>query len=157
MDAEFDPVLTTLAADLRAGTIDPAALFWLKTYVDLALQKEGDVRSDHWVEAGLAAGKNIPGLDATAMPPRRDLVSRYDLFCFQRLQDGAEFSGETLTGLDWARRYLVRLNDPLVSDLPKLHAKVAALWDELGGVRQTYASLEKMLAVYGRRGRTILL
>lgn len=103
MHAEVQARLAQLDTDLRGGRIDHAALFWLRLFVEQAAAG-GQVRSDRWVEAGLAAAQAIPGLDATALPPRRDLLARSGLFRLTRLRDRQVFSGEALAGLDRPRR-----------------------------------------------------
>ncbi len=71
MHAELRARLDQLGDDLRAGGVDRAALFWLKVFVDAATAAGGQVRSDRWVDAGLAAARAIPGLAATAAGPAR--------------------------------------------------------------------------------------
>src|SRR5262245_5490153 len=99
MHAELRTHLEQLSDDLHAGRIDRAALFWLRTFVAAASEQDGQVRSDRWIEAGLEAARKLPGLSATALAPRQQLVGRYDLFRFVRLRDEAEFSGPGLADL----------------------------------------------------------
>ena len=139
--------LARLEADLRSGALDRAALFWLKAFVDSA-GSEGAVRSDHWVEHGLAAAATIPGLDAASIAPRRDLIARYELFRFVRLKDQAEFSGQALAELDWQRKYRVSLRPEFAWDLPELQRWTAEQWAELGGVDPQFAALEGVLEKY---------
>ena len=48
--------LNRLEADMRGGVLfDRSALFWLKTFVVLAVTNDGVVRSDRWVEDGLVS------------------------------------------------------------------------------------------------------
>ena len=53
--------LNRLEADIRAGALDRSALFWLKTFVMLAVTNDGVVRSDRWVEEGLALAAHHAG------------------------------------------------------------------------------------------------
>ena len=76
MDVELRYQLSQLGDDLRAGRLDRAALFWLKIFADLASQDDGKVRSDRWVEAGLEAAEQIPGLTVTDLAPRRGWPER---------------------------------------------------------------------------------
>src|SRR5512138_1362267 len=117
MHAELQARLERLGDDLRAGRIDRAALFWLKVFADAAAP-EGWLRSDRWVEAGLEAARELPGLPAAALAPRQDLVARSGLFRFVRLKDDAELSGDALKDLDWQRRYRVSLLPEFADDLP---------------------------------------
>ena len=55
MHADLAASLVRLETDLRTAAIDRSALFWLRTFVDLAAGGDGSVRSDRWVEDGLAA------------------------------------------------------------------------------------------------------
>src|SRR5688500_15847417 len=148
MHAELRARLDQLGDDLRAGRVDRAALFWLKVFVDAAAELGGQIRSDRWVEAGLTAARDIPGLAATAPAPRRDLVRRYGLFRFVRLRDGAEFSGAALEQLDWQYKYDVGLLPEFAGDLPDLRGWANAQWAELGGVAPEFAALETVLADY---------
>jgi NADH-quinone oxidoreductase subunit F len=157
MRAELQARLDQLAADLRAGQIDRAALFWLKVFADMATDAGGQVRSDRWVEAGLAAARAIPGLTAAAPAPRRELVGRYPLFRFVRLRDGVEFSGAALEQLDWQYKYDIGLLPEFADDLAALQQVVEALWAELGGVAPEFAALEDVLARYRPQGRAGLI
>jgi NADH-quinone oxidoreductase subunit F len=157
MNDALESRLTKLAHDLRQGLLDRAALFWLKIFAELAAQNEGHVRSDRWVEAGLEAAQQIPGLDATHLAPRQALVSDYDLFRFTRLKDEATFSGPDLTGLDWQRKYHVSLIPALAEELSALRQWTAERWSEMGGVSPRYAALEEVLARYRPQGQTGLL
>ena len=157
MNSELKERLLKLGSDLHAGQVDRAALFWLKVFVDEAVAAGGEVRSDRWVEVGLVAGQHITGLRATALGPRQQLVSRYDLFRFVRLKDGVEFSGEGLVNLDWGRKYRVGLMPAFTADLPELGAWTAERWDELGGVAPEFADLEDVLARHSPQGPTTLI
>jgi NADH-quinone oxidoreductase subunit F len=157
MHAELQARLARLNDDLRSGQIDRAALFWLKVFADAASSDSGQVRSDHWVEAGLAAASQVPGLAATAVLPRQQLVERYGLFQFTRMKDSATFSGADLAQLDWQRRYPVGLPPDLAGDLPALREWAERQWTELGGVAPEYAQLEAALSRYASAGRAGLL
>ncbi|MFN8505314.1 NAD(P)H-dependent oxidoreductase subunit E [Kouleothrix sp.] len=157
MNADLRARLEQLGDDLRAGDVDRAALFWLKVFADAATGDGGQIRSDRWVDAGLAAARAVPGLDAAALAPRRALAERYGLFRFVRLKDGAEFSGAALADLDWQRKYDVGLAPAFAADLPALREWAGARWDELGGVAPTFALLEGVLARYAPQGRAGLL
>jgi NADH-quinone oxidoreductase subunit F len=156
MHAELHARLERLGDDLRAGRLDRAALFWLKMFAEAA-GPEGYVRSDRWVEAGLAAARDVPGLSAAALAPRQELVVRYGLFRFVRLKDDAAFSGDALQDLDWQRRYRVSLLPELADSLPELRRWAAERWDELGGVAPEFAALEQALARYQPLGRAGLI
>ena len=157
MNSELNARLSKLDDDLRAGQVDRAALFWLKVFADEAAAAGGEVRSDRWVEAGLEAGRRIPGLAATAPAPRQQLLAGYDLFQLVRLKDEAELSGESLADLDWGRKYRVSLLPAFAADLPELGAWTTELWAELGGVAPEFAALEEILARYSPQGRTVLI
>jgi NADH-quinone oxidoreductase subunit F len=157
MRAELRARLQRFGDDLRAGRVDRAALFWLKVFADAATASGGQVRSDRWVDAGLAAARAIPGLAATATGPRRELVGRSGLFRFVRLRDGAEFSGPALEQLDWQFKYDVGLLPDFADDLAALQQSAEALWAELGGVAPEFAALEDVLARYGPQGRAGLI
>jgi NADH-quinone oxidoreductase subunit F len=146
-----------LDADLRAGRVDRAALFWLKVFADGAVANGGQLRSDRWVDAGLQAARETPGLYAAALAPREQLVAHYGLFRFVRLKDSAELSGEALAQLDWQRKYQVGLRPEFADDLPALHAWAAQQWAELGGVAPEFAALEEALARHAPQGRSALL
>lgn len=146
MHPDLSAALLRFEADLRAGDLDRAALFWLKTFVGQALAGGGVTRSDRWVEAGLAAAQETPGLSATSLEPRQRLVADYGLFRFVRLKDEAEFSGGALATLDWQRKYRVSLLAIFAADLPALAAWVEARWSLWGGVDPQMAALEKVLA-----------
>jgi NADH-quinone oxidoreductase subunit F len=146
MHADLAAALVRLEADLAAGAIDRAALFWLKVYGEQALAGGGGLRSDRWVEAGLAAGAEIPGLSPAQLEPRQRLVAGYGLFRFVRLKDDAEFSGAALADLDWQRKYRVSLLPAYQADLAALAAWVEARWSRLGGVDPQFAALENVLA-----------
>lgn len=152
MHVDLAAALARLEADLAAGAADRATLFWLKVYVEQALAGGDALRSDRWVEAGLAAGKEIPGLSAARLEPRQQLVAGYGLFRFVRLKDDAQFSGAKLASLDWQRKYRVSLAPAFVASLAELAAWVEARWSRLGGVDPHYASLEAVLARYGGAG-----
>ena len=147
MHTELATRLAQMETDLRNGTLDRAALFWLTVFAD-ATASADSVRSDHWVEQGLAAAADIPGLDAANLAPRRDLVTRYNLFRFVRLKDNAEFSGASLADLDWQRKYRVSLRPEFAWDLPELRSWAEARWTELGGVDPQFAALEAVLEKY---------
>jgi NADH-quinone oxidoreductase subunit F len=162
MHADLKARLSNLADDLRAGRVEPAALFWLKVFADEAMQAGGEVRSDRWVEAGLAAARQTPGLAAAALPPRgvaarQRLVSDYDLFRFIRLKDEAELHGEALAGLDWQRKYRVGLLPAFAGDLPEVQTWAGEAWAELGGASPQLAALQGVLARYGAQGPTALI
>jgi NADH-quinone oxidoreductase subunit F len=157
MNAELKTRLSKLEDDLRADRLDRAALFWLKIFADGALKNEGELRSDQWVEAGLAAAGEIPGLVVTALAPRQALVTGYDLFRFDRLKDGAVFSGDGLADLDWVRKYRVGLLPSLAAELEDLKVWADRLWAELGGTTPQFAALEKVLAQHRLQGETALL
>lgn len=140
--------LETLEHDLRAAALDRAALFWLKTFVELAATGDGGVRSDRWVEAGLAQANDLPGLAVTAAAPRQRLLADYDLFRLIRLKDGVELRGTDIAQADWQRKYEVRLLPELEGALSELQAWVEERWAELGGPDRRYAALEQALARY---------
>ncbi len=149
--------LQRLDADLAGGVIDPAGLFWLLVFADEATAADGGIRSDRWVDAGLAAAAAEPGLDATAIEPRRQLVTDYDLFELTRLKDQAQFSGTSLYDLNWQQKYVVRLLPAFDGDLSELRAWAHEHWSASGGAGAQAAALEQILAEYGPRGRTVLL
>jgi len=60
--------LEKFAEDLRQERVSRASLFWLRIFLNNAQQ--GLLRSDHWIEAGLREGADVPGLDPTALAPR---------------------------------------------------------------------------------------
>src|SRR4051812_34729798 len=156
MQAELHARLEQLGDDLRAGRIDRAALFWLKVFADISLP-EGQLRSDRWVDAGLEAASQLPGLQAAALGPRQDLVVRSGLFRFVRMKDDAEFSGAALQSLDWQRKYRVSLLPAFAGELPTIQIWAAARWAELGGVAPEFAALEQVLARFGAYGRAGLI
>jgi NADH-quinone oxidoreductase subunit E len=148
MHPDLSAALSHLDADLRSGAVDRAALFWLKVFADEALAAGGALRSDRWIEAGLAAAQHVPGLQAAHLAPRQHLAAGYGLFHFVRLKDGAGFSREALWSLDWQRRYQVSLAPDFAADLPELAEWVEARWSRLGGVDPQYAALEEVIARY---------
>lgn len=147
MHPELATRLARLETDLRSGALDRAALYWLNVFA-VASAGADSVRSDLWVEQGLAAAADVPGLDAANLAPRRDLITRYDLFRFVRLKDDAEFSGDALAGLDWQRKYRVSLRPEFAWDLTELRSWTEARWSELGGVDPHFAALEGVLEKY---------
>jgi len=157
MHSELRTRLEQLGDDLRSGNVDRAALFWLKLFAEAATSDGGQVRSDQWVDDGLAAARAVPGLAGTALAPRQQLVERYGLFRFIRLKDSAEFSGAALADLDWQRKYSVSLIPQFADDLGELHNWAEQQWDALGGVAPAYAQLEQTLAQYAAQGRGALL
>lgn len=158
MNPDLYTRLARLDADLAGGIIDPAGLFWLVMFADAAAHGDtGAVRSDHWVDAGLAAAPATPGLDATALQPRRQLVTDYDLFELTRLRDQAQFSGTALHDLNWQQKYLVRLLPTFQEDLAELRAWAQERWDGYRVGNPQAAALEGVLCEYGPRGRTMLL
>jgi NADH-quinone oxidoreductase subunit F len=157
MHPELEACLSRLSHDLRSGQADRAALFWLKVFAEEALKAGGELRSDSWVEAGLQAAHHLPGLAATALAPRQQLVGGYQLFRFVRLKDEVELSGPALADLDWQRKYRVGLLPAFASDLRELQTWTAVMWDELGGVTPAAAALEQVLARYGPQGPAALI
>ena len=147
MHADLTALLARLEADLRSDSVDRAALFWLKVFAEQAIAGGGAVRSNRWVEAGLAAGQDTPGLAAAKLGPRQRLVADYALFRFVRLKDDAEFSGAALASLDWQRKYRVSLLPAFAADLPALASWVETRWSIWGGSMQM-AALERVLARY---------
>ena len=147
MNPELASRLARLETDLRSSALDRAALFWLNIFAEQAAGN-GFVRSDHWIEHGLAAAADVPGLDAANLAPRRDLVTRYDLFSFVRLKDDATFTGDALADLDWQRKYRVSLLPEFTFDLSALRSWAAARWTDLGGVDPQFAALERVLEKY---------
>jgi NADH-quinone oxidoreductase subunit F len=156
MNSELKARLSALSNDLHSGQLDRAALFWLKVFADEATQRGGEVRSDRWVEAGLGAAQDVPGLAAVAAT-RQELVSGYGLFRFTRLKDNAELEGESLADLDWHYRYRVGLVPAFAADLPELHTWTDELWHELGGVAPEFAALEEILARFAPQGASALI
>ncbi len=148
MHPDLAIALNRLEADMRSGALDRSALFWLRTFVVLAVADDGVVRSDRWVDDGLASARAVPGLSAVELAPRQRLVSDYGLFRFVRLKDDAEFSGDALAALDWQRKYRVSLTPAYLPDLPALQAWTDALWAELGGVDPQAVALERVLKRY---------
>jgi NADH-quinone oxidoreductase subunit F len=148
MPPDFALPLARLENDLRTGAIDRAALFWLKTFADLAAEAGGAIRSDHWVEVGLARASETPGLAAADLAPRQHLLADYGLFRLVRLKDAVELRGAELVSLDWQRRYSVGLLPEFGDALPALRAWTQRLWSELGGVDPRFAALEALLAQY---------
>ena len=157
MHPELQSRLEQLGDDLRHGDVDRAALFWLKMFADQATTHGGSLRSDAWVDAGLAAARTLPGLDAAALAPRRRLVEHYGLFQFVRMKDSAVFAGTALAQLDWQRKYIVGLAPAFAADLPALRGWAERHWDQLGGVDPAFARLEDLLARYAPQGRAGLL
>jgi NADH-quinone oxidoreductase subunit F len=156
MHSELHLRLERFDDDLRAGRIDRAALFWLKVFAEAA-EPDGQLRSDRWVEAGLEAAREAPGLSAAALAPRQELVVRSGLFRFVRLKDDAELSGEALKDLDWQRRYRVSLLPEFAGALPEIRRWAGERWAELGGVAPEFAALEHALARLGTQGRAGLI
>jgi NADH-quinone oxidoreductase subunit F len=148
MHPDLALALHRFESDLRSGVVDRAALFWLKIFVEQATVGGGVVRSDRWIEAGLAAAPDVPGLSAASLSPRQQLAVDYGLLRFVRLKDGVEFSGDALATLDWQRKYRVSLLPEFASDLPALAGWVEARWTQLGGVDPQYGALEAVLARY---------
>ena len=148
MHPDLAIALNRLEADMRAGALDRSALFWLKTFVVLAVTNDGVVRSDRWVEDGLVSARAVPGLSTAELAPRQLLVSDYGLFRFVRLKDDAEFSGDALAALDWQRKYRVSLMPAYLPDLHALQTWTDALWAELGGVDPQAVALEQVLMRY---------
>ncbi len=158
MHPDLAATLSRFAADLRAGAVDRAALFWLKIFVEQAAAGDGVVRSDRWIDAGLAAGQDVPGLAAASLGPRQQLAADYGLLRFVRLKDGAEFSGNALATLDWQRKYLVSLLPSSAADLPALAEWVQEQWGRWGGVDPQVVALEEVLTRYsGAPSRSYLL
>ena len=157
MNPELEACLSRLSHDLRSSQADRAALFWLKVFAEEALKAGGELRSDSWVEAGLQAAHHLPGLAATALAPRQQLVGGYQLFRFVRLKDEVELSGPALADLDWQRKYRVSLLPAFASDLRELQTWTASVWDELGGVTPEAVALEQVLARYGPQGPAALI
>jgi NADH-quinone oxidoreductase subunit F len=157
MHSELRTRLEQLGDDLRSGDVDRAALFWLKIFAEAATNDGGQIRSDQWVDDGLAAARAIPGLAGTALAPRQQLVERYGLFRFIRLKDSAEFSGAALADLDWQRKYTVSLIPQFADQLGELHRWAEQHWIDLGGVAPAYALLEQVLERYAAQGRGALL
>jgi len=157
MHSELRTRLEQLGDDLRSGDVDRAALFWLKIFADAATSDGGQVRSDQWVDEGLAAARAIPGLAGTALAPRQQLVERYRLFRFVRLKDSAEFSDAALADLDWQRKYTVSLVPEFADQLGELHSWAEQQWNELGGVAPAFTLLEQTLEHYAAQGRGALL
>jgi NADH-quinone oxidoreductase subunit F len=155
MDAELARRLERLADDLRTGELDPAGLHWLRTFL-AAAGPGGDVRSDAWIEAGLAAARELPWLARRPGGPRA-LAEACDLFQLTRRSDGAILAGPDLAGLDWSRRYAVRLLPAFAAQRDELAAWADAQWSSPGGAAERFARLEEILVGYGPRGRTILL
>ena len=148
MHPDLAIALNRLEADMRSGALDRSALFWLRIFVVLAVADDGVVRSDRWVDDGLAAARAVPGLSAAELAPRQLLVSDYGLFRFVRLKDDAEFSGDALAALDWQRKYRVSLMPAYLPDLHALQTWTDALWAELGGVDPQAVALERVLKRY---------
>jgi NADH-quinone oxidoreductase subunit F len=157
MDSDLQMRLAQLERDLHDGRIDRAALFWLRLFAEQAAANGGSTRSDRWLEAGLAAAEGLPGLDAAALAPRRELVAGYGLFQLTRLRDRASFSGPALAEVDWQYRYEVALAPEHAEALPALHAWAEARWAELGGVEPGYAALDAALAERAPLGRAGLI
>ncbi|HWQ11902.1 MAG TPA: NAD(P)H-dependent oxidoreductase subunit E [Roseiflexaceae bacterium] len=163
MHAELRERLAQLEDDLRAGRVERAALFWLKVLVDATPAGEDQLRSDRWVEAGLEAARQIPGLSATALAPRQQLAERYGLLRFVRMKDGVALAGEELAHLDWQRRYLVGLRPELggaagaAGALEEVRRWVGERWAELGGVAPEFAALEAALERHRPLGRAGLI
>ncbi len=148
MHPELRRRLEQLGDDLRSGDVDRAALFWLKLFAEAAANDGGSIRSDQWIDAGLAAARAIPGLSATALTPRQQLIERSGLFQFARMKDGAVFSGSALAGLDWQRKYTISLAPEFADELPALREWAEQQWQELGGVDPQFGLLEQILARY---------
>ena len=137
----MNQALEKFAADLRADAASRARLFWLRVFIKHA--QAGSLRSDAWVEQGLAEGKTVPGLDATDSAARLALLSDYDLFQAERMKDQKVFTGQDLATLDWNRKYKLSLREA-DNGLP-LESWVDALWAE-SGVSPQAKALEKLLA-----------
>ncbi|MDX1523049.1 MAG: hypothetical protein R3264_15595, partial [Anaerolineae bacterium] len=67
------PALQKFTVDLHEDRVSRASLFWLRNFIKHA--KNGVLRSDSWVEAGLREAQEIPGLDATDLSPRLTLLT----------------------------------------------------------------------------------
>ncbi len=135
--------LEKFAEDLRQERVSRASLFWLRIFLHNAQQ--GLLRSDHWIEAGLQEGTDVPGLDPTALAPRLTLLTDYPLFQAERLKDQQRFHGDQLTDLDWNRKYNLSLR-PEIDTNGDLTAWVDQLWQEFGGAAPEDVALEKLLA-----------
>lgn len=157
MDPDLQMRLAQLERDLHDGGIDRAALFWLRLFAEQAAAGGGTTRSDRWLEAGLAAAEALPGLDAAALAPRRELVANYGLFQLTRLRDRATFSGAALAELDWQFRYEIALAPEHGGALPALQAWAEARWAELGCVDPVYVALDAALAEHAPLGRAGLI
>ncbi len=135
--------LETFATDIREERANRASLFWLRVFAQHAQQ--GILRSDEWVNIGLAEGATIPGLDVKDPAPRLALLVNYGLFRAVRLKDQHSFSGDALALLDWNRKY----NLSLLSDVENgasLAGWVESLWEEVGAVSAQAEALEQLLA-----------
>ncbi len=135
--------LAQLAADLRAGAAPRASLYWLKIFADHAA--DNALRSDVWVETGLAEAAAIPGLDAADPGPRLSLLNDYHLFTATRLKDQKTFAGDELAALDWNRKYTLTLADGAANGQP-LGRWVETLWADVGPVSPEAGALEALLA-----------
>ncbi len=135
--------LTQLAIDLRTGNAPRAGLFWLKIFAENG--RENTLRSDVWVETGLRAAAEIPGLDATDPSPRMALLTNYRLFQATRLKDNQIFSGDELASLNWNRKYNLALL-PGATGGQSLGAWVNSLWAEVGPISPEAEALEALLA-----------
>ncbi|MDX1524609.1 MAG: NAD(P)H-dependent oxidoreductase subunit E, partial [Anaerolineae bacterium] len=107
--------------------------------------KNGVLRSESWVEAGLREAREIPGLDATDLSPRLTLLTDYALFQAERLKDNQTFSGKALASLDWNRKYDLSFVSEVVADAETLAGWIDELWDTFGGVSPEDEALEKLL------------
>jgi NADH-quinone oxidoreductase subunit F len=136
------PKLEKFAAALRQQQASRASLFWLWVFVEYA--RQGILRSDEWVEAGLREGTAIPGLDATDPGPRLSLLTEYDLFQAMRLKDQQLFSGPDMAALDWSRKYNLSFLDEVGEN--GLVQWVEGLWQEIGPVSPQDMALEKLLS-----------
>jgi NADH-quinone oxidoreductase subunit F len=154
MHAELLARIEQLDGDIRSGRVGRESLFWLKIFADLAATtSDGQLRSDRWVEEGLAAARTIPGLDAGAPAPRQQLLARYGLFRLTRMQDDAVFEGADLAALDWQRRYRVALLPDFAPHLAELRAWAEQQWLLLGAPDPQDLALEEILARHAPLGR----
>jgi NADH-quinone oxidoreductase subunit F len=135
--------LEKFAADLRENRISRASLFWLRVFAQNA--RDGIMRSDAWVAAGLRQGSVISGLDAASSSPRLALLTNYDLFQAVRMKDQKLFSGKEMNSLDWNRKYELSLLPGVREGDETLEKWIEKLWDQVGPVSPRDRALEKLL------------
>ncbi len=159
MNAELNAELERLLADLRTNPSKLPALYWLRAYTTLALERESP--RIRWAKLSGFVSRTARefGINGLDYAPGRALLTDYALFQARPIDGDSEpiRHPEQLRTLDLGRNYEIEFFDAYQNEIAEAHTWVIATWDELRRSEGANTALAAILARWGPEGCAGLL